>query len=145
MIPSLSMLKIGGAIALVVVLGGTFWWQDRTIKNAKQEILQLEGNLALVGEYYARAVDEANANADALLELKARAKTDLEAQEARHARELSRAKSLAKITTRIENVQEHDDGAVAPVLRDALRGLRELQSTPAQVASANKGGEAGNP
>lgn len=145
MIPSASMLKIGGAVALVVVLGGTFWWQDRTIKNAKEEIAHLESNLALVGEYYARAVDEANANADALLAFQAKTKEDIKVQEARHARELSRVKSLTKITTRIENVQEHDDGVVAPVLRDALRGLRELQSASTEVASANKGGEAGNP
>lgn len=138
------MLKIGGAVALVVVLGGTFWWQDRTIKNAKEEIAHLESNLALVGEYYARAVDEANANADALLAFKARAEEDIRAQEARHARELSRTKSLTKISTRIENVQKEDDGAVAPVLRDALSGLRELQAASTQNSRADQSGQAGD-
>lgn len=129
MMLSPTMIKIAGAAALVAALGGKIWWQDRTIAAKEQEVMRLEANLSLVEEYYEQAAATANNNAKALEEYKKNADEAIRAISEQHKRDLERAKAVVRIQERIEHEKKDGDAPVAPVLRNALHGLREINAS----------------
>lgn len=114
-----KLIAIGVAVLIIVGLVGLAWIfklerdaaRDRAARAEQTAQLYLEANrknAALFDRYRAEA--ERNAAISAARERKARAE----------------AKLLGDMYAKVINAPESDDGPVAPVLRDAARGLLEL-------------------